>query len=109
MAYPVNSSQVEAGDTIALTCVAYGKPLPQIDWYRNNGDLIGDSRVDVSEALVIKDTIAFIRSTLQICNTEVLDSDQYTCVASSAGTNDSFSFELTVMTMEGGKDRVNNN
>lgn len=95
-------TQVDAGSTASLTCVAYGEPIvPSITWSKNGGNLNNDSRITTSEAIVSEAGVRFVKSTLEICNTDGSDSDQYTCFASRGTTGDRYVFQLTVNTKKG--------
>ena len=90
---------MNAGDMIAITCVALGAPLPYITWSKNGSDLSNDSRHTISEVLVSQGGMTFVKSDLEICATEgETDSLEYECSADNEAGSDSASFQLSVTT-----------
>ena len=99
--HPDNGSSIDAGYTHVLSCVAYGDPVPTITWSRAGGNLANNTRVTISEDIVTEGTANFAKTVLEICSTEGSDSDQYSCVASSAAGNDSIDLQIKVITVGG--------
>ena len=94
---------IVAGDTVLLTCVGYGVPLLSISWSRNSTILANDtlwynnSRITFKEEVFENGSSTFLRSSLEICITEVADTDKYSCTATNVGGNHTVFFEMTVM------------
>ena len=100
--YPVSQNDVPDGDTVLLTCVAYGDLPLSISWSREGSVLRNDSqRITIFEEEVEEGGITFIQSILQICSTEANDAGVYSCIAENDAGNDTSTFELTVTPDEG--------
>ena len=99
---PVDPTEVPDGDTVLLTCVAYGDLPLSISWSRESSILINDSqRITIYGDEVEEGGITFIQSILQICSTEANDAGVYSCIAENDAGNDTAAFELTVIPPEG--------
>ena len=93
----MDPTDVPSGDTVLLTCVAYGDLPLSISWSRDGSTLMNDSqRITIYEEEVEEGGITFIQSILQICSTEANDAGSYSCTADNAAGNDTASFELTI-------------
>ena len=100
--HPVNLTDVPDGDTVLLTCVAYGDLPLSISWSREGSVLMNDSqRITIYEAEIEEGGSTFLQSILQICSTEANDAGVYSCNAENEAGNDTASFELTVTPPEG--------
>ena len=84
-----------AGDSVLLTCIAYGKPSPSISWQRNGENLTDSSlKFRVTETNVLVEDIVFVKSVLLLCNVSELNSGDYSCTADNAiqgSSSDNFS------------------
>lgn len=100
MIHSEERTEVTAGSTNTLTCVAYADPVgPSINWSLNGTDLSNSSLVTISEKTVSEGGVTFTKSVLQICSLE--EFDQYKCEAASRGTTDSANMELVPDFAEG--------
>ena len=100
--HPVDPTDVPDGDTVLLTCVAYGDVPLSISWNREDSIVMNDSqRITIYEDEVEEGGITFIQSILQICSTEANDAGVYSCIAENDAGNDTDAFELTVTPDEG--------
>ena len=100
--HPANPTDVLDGDTVLLTCVAYGDLPLSISWSRDGSTLMNYSqRITIFEEEVEEGGITFIQSILQICSTEANDAGVYSCIAENDAGNDTAAFELTVTPDEG--------
>ena len=100
--HPVNPTDVPDGDTVLLTCVAYGGLPLSISWSREGSILMNDSqRITIYEEEVEEGGITFIQSILQICSTEANDAGVYSCIAENEAGNDTATFQVTVTPPEG--------
>ena len=100
--HPVDPTDVPDGDTVLLTCVAYGDLPLSISWSRDGSTLMNDSqRITIYEQEVEEGGITFIQSILQICSTEANDAGVFSCIAKNEAGNDTANFELTVTPDEG--------
>ena len=91
------NSEVEATNTVLLTCVTYGDLPLSISWSRESSILMNDSqRITIYEEQFEENGITFIQSTLQICSTQIDDSGVYSCAAENRAGNNTSTFELLV-------------
>ena len=93
------SSEVREGNTLLVTCVAYGATLPSVSWTRNGSVLSNSSgdRISIYEETVDEGGVLFAKSVLEICSAESTDEGEYSCVASNSYGEASFSFNITVI------------
>ena len=98
----MDSTDVPLGNTVLLTCVAYGDQPLNISWSREGSVLMNDSqRITIYEEEVEEGGITFIQSILQICSTEADDAGVYSCNVDNEAGNDTANFELTVTPLKG--------
>ena len=90
---PENTSTV-AGSTTVLACVGYGSP--SVTWSKDGAVLVNNSQVTIFEDQVTRGGFTFAKSVLQLCDTQDVDSGQYSCSIEGIQMNDSATFELTV-------------
>ena len=91
------NSEVNATDTVLLTCVAYGALPLNISWSREGSVLMNDSqRITIYEEQFEENGITFTQSILQICSTQIDDSGVYSCSADNRAGNSRSTFELLV-------------
>ena len=91
------NTDVVAGDTVYLTCVAYGDPPLSVGWLRGDRELSNGSRVTVyEEEREIEGGEKFVTSVLEVCSVGQSDAGEYSCVASNSRGNSSAKMELTV-------------
>ena len=102
IAPPLDSFVVD-GNTLALTCVAYGYPLPQITWYQVEGaasELMNTTdNVIIYDELFTQGSETFVTSTLFLCSQSVGDSAMYRCGADNGipgGDTPTSNFTVTV-------------
>ena len=77
-----NESRVELGNQVNLTCLVSGYPQPTITWQKESEEIIDqDNRTQVFTT--IKDNLETL-STLQILNTQRMDTAHYTCRATNS-------------------------
>lgn len=88
-----NNTDIYAGTTVVLTCVATGTPDPSIEWLMSGMHL-----QETDNTTIQTGNITFVVSYLEIYNAESSDAGYYTCVASVPRRNDTASFELTILT-----------
>ena len=90
--------EVNPGQTVLFTCVSQGLPLPSITWYNPNGggNLSNEThpRVNVFESTETKRGVTFLRSILQLCNIDGMDSGDYRCFAENGLSNDTATIQL---------------
>ena len=84
---------VYVGDTLVLSCVAYGLPLPAIIWLKGGEALLNGS---VSENEVVTSHVTFVRSILQLCALQLPEQNEYACQATNAISTANGSFVLSV-------------
>ena len=91
------NTQVNATNTVLLTCVAYGDLPLGISWSREGSNLMNDSqRITIYEEQFEENGVTFVQSILQICSTEIDDSGVYSCTAENNAGNITSAFELAV-------------
>ena len=73
---PENTSTV-AGSTTVLACVGYGSP--SVTWSKDGAVLVNNSQVTIFEDQVTRGGLTFTRSVLQLCDTQDVNSGQYSC------------------------------
>jgi len=93
---PNQTTEVDAGSTVAFACVAYGDPNPSITWKKGDTDLVNDSRVSIFDELFTENEVTFTKSILGLCNAEASDAGQYSCFADNTLGNETAAFTLTV-------------
>ena len=79
------NSTVSSGNTLLLTCVTYGVPLPKVKWLRNGVELTNGSRTNIYMEELEQDGVLFMQSLLEICG---LDAENDTGTYSCEATND---------------------
>ena len=70
-----------AGQTVRLTCVAYGSPLPNIAWTSSSQDVDLSDKVSY-ESVTVNET-SFRVAVLQLCDITSANAAEYTCTASN--------------------------
>ena len=92
-----NNTDVVAGDTVYLTCVAYGDPPLSVGWLRGDRELSNGSRVTVyEEEREMEGGERLVTSVLEVCSAGQLDTGEYTCAAANSRGNTSVNMELAV-------------
>ena len=91
------STSVNVGSTVLITCVASGDSPTFITWSnQSEPQLTNSSRVTIYEELVTEGGVTFVQSILEICSVQETDASNYTCSAENDFGTDSATFELTV-------------
>ena len=90
---PENTSTV-AGSTTVLACVGYGSP--SVTWSKDGAVLVNNSQIIILEDQVTSRGFTFTKSVLQLCDTQGMDSGQYSCSIESVDGTQSATFELSV-------------
>ena len=95
---PGNLSQLSAGDTLTLSCVGYGNPLPSVFWSRSdtNQVLINSSRITIFEETLSQSGVTFVKSILQVCSVQPSMTGEYSCTSRNEIGNETATFQLTV-------------
>jgi len=102
--HPAIDTQIEAGSTVLLTCVAYGVPLPSLSWSRNGSFLsLNDSHVTVYPQVVADSGsgVVFMKSIVKLCRSQLTDAGIYSCSAENELGMHNFSFQVTIIHVEG--------
>ena len=90
-----NHTKLTEGETALLTCVGYGTPYIEITWRFNDEIVMNSSRVTItSEEYLLEDREVLRQSTLQICDTGMMNSGNYTCIASGGLQSDNATTQL---------------
>ena len=95
---PGNLSQLSAGDTLTLSCVGYGNPLPSVFWSRSdtNQVLVNSSQITIFEETLSQSGVTFVKSILQICSVPASMTGEYSCTSQNEVGNETVTFQLTV-------------
>ena len=99
MVRPPEVSQFTAGNTGTVVCVAYGDPAPTgITWVAvaNMSTLSNDSRITITEEMVVVGGASFVQSILEVCSLEEGDSGSYACVADNSLGSSNATFEIVI-------------
>ena len=98
MIRPEPRTEIDAGKTVAFTCVAFGVPLPTIMWSQGGVILTNDTdtRITIYSEQMEERGLVFFKSVLEICSAAEDDSGQYSCTAENEVGNDTAVFELDV-------------
>ena len=91
----LTNQTMNEGDTVSITCLASGTPIPNISWYFNGApvDKANTMKYRISEMLLNAITK---NNTLVITKLELSDMGTYTCGAASLVSSDNSSGILTV-------------
>lgn len=95
-----STQTVREGNTVYMTCAAYGYPFPDVTWYKNGQPIVsGDDLFTISSNIVNYDGAQVVQSDLRICLTAVQDSGSYSCSFTTRdfGTISSTPVTLTVL------------
>ena len=95
------STSVDEGNTVILTCVGYGVPYAAISWEREGVGLTNDSRITIYEEPLTEGGVTFTKSVLEICSAQVFDTGSYSCIADNGVSNDTVLFDVTVLPVGG--------
>ena len=76
-----NDTSAYVGESLILSCVVYGLPLPTVTWTRNDQPLRQPYLLNETE--IVTRHVKFVRSILYLCSLKLTDDDQYTCTASN--------------------------
>ncbi|TGZ59025.1 hypothetical protein CRM22_009321 [Opisthorchis felineus] len=91
---PISNLEMKPGEQLTITCVAMGKPLPEVTWIKNGKSLnLVDKSVRVEE---IKISDEQTESILEISSLIRIDSGEYKCLAHNSLGEASVSFSLQV-------------
>ena len=96
MISPEAQTDVQIGDTVLFTCVAFGDSVSTISWSRGGNALLNDSqRITIYEEEFAEGGVTFVQSILEICSVGLGDTTEgYSCSAGSGADIDSATFEL---------------
>ena len=97
MTSPLNETIVREGNTITITCEAFGYPPPTVVWNRINGIL--SDRVSVSDSVSVPTgygNVTRVSINLIITNASREDTGVYTCSANNSIGSDSSNVNITV-------------
>ena len=105
------NQRIPSGDTLVLSCVAYGVPVPSVSWSKNGSTLENNTQITILEELVAasdpsiaayehrvnRSRVTFLRSIIRIRSIRLIDSGHYSCSADNGFTNDSSSSSEVVV------------
>ena len=93
----VNNAIVREGNTITITCKAFGYPPPTVVWNKINGIL--SDRVSVSDSVSVPTgygNVTRVSVNLTITSASREDTGVYTCSANNSIGSDSSNVTITV-------------
>ena len=93
--HPNQTTEVDAYNSVILTCVATGDPIPSILWRKDSSDLANDSQLTIYEVHVLNN-VTFLQSNLVLCGVEEADAGEYSCVSENIYGNETAASVLTV-------------
>ena len=94
---PGDLSEVSAGDTVTLSCVGYGDPLPSVFWTNSSNELLmNSSQITIFEDTLSESGLRFVKSILEVCNMEPRMSGEYSCTSRNEFSNQTARFQLSV-------------
>ena len=94
MVRPPADSSVIATQTVKFTCVAYGNPIPSVEWIAYSGKNLTamaadeSSPVTITDSLVTTGGVTMLVSVLEICSVDASFADTYACSASNGVPGD---------------------
>ena len=93
---PADIITAQEGNTVLLTCAAYGSPQPDIAWFRGGENVTNSTRVKVYPSYLEEGGVLFSLSILEICGVAVEDAGAYSCRASNDNGTDVHDFAIAV-------------
>jgi len=92
------NTTVTSGNTLMITCLGFGSPLPTIIWRKGDRQLTNGSDPDISiyDRLLTESGVTLSRSVLEICSVNLADEGEYSCSTVNDFGDDSVSFQLLV-------------
>jgi len=101
--HPNDHVEINAGNSLILTCVGYGVPLPFLYWSRGGRELTNNSRVIITEDMALEGDsgVAVVKLSMEICRSGTTDAGFYSCTAVNDVGNSTFMFMLSVRIEEG--------
>ena len=101
--HPNDHIEINAGNSLVLTCVGYGVPLPFVYWSRGDMELANNSRVIITKDMTLEDDsrVAVVKLSMEICSSRLTDAGVYSCTAVNDVGNNTFTFMLSVRNEEG--------
>ena len=91
---------IDPGQSVLLTCISRGLPLPSIMWTDPSGSVITrytNPRIKVFESTETRQGVTFVRSILQLCDINRMDSGEYTCIADNTFSNDTATISVCAL------------
>jgi len=96
--HPENLYEVSTGDTVMLSCVGYGDPLPSVFWSSSRNELlINSSWITIFEDTLSESGMHFVKSILEVCNVEPVMSGEYSCTSQNEFGSETARFQLSVL------------
>ena len=94
---PADNITAQEGNTVFLTCAAYGSPQPDIAWFRGGENVTNSSRANIYLSYQEEGGVLFSVSILEICGVAVEDAGTYSCRASNENGTDVHDFAIAVI------------
>lgn len=97
--------EILAGNSVTLTCVAFGYPIPTITWTKS--DHIGtttlqhSSRVQILNRVITRNGTQLLHSNLFLCSSEVLSTARYSCTAFNGVSGGASTSATTTVNVKG--------
>jgi len=95
--YP-QDTVVMTGQAALLACVAYGVPQPSVMWSKGTGtvSLSNSSQISIREQLLNQNGFIYVRSILEVCNTNAVHRGEYSCTTENGVGHHYISFQLGI-------------
>ena len=98
---PNSSTEIPGCETFVASCTAIFVSEEDIMFTRNGVRLTNDMFTTINVTQIVSDNNTFTVATLQICSVTQNINGMYECVVSNAFSNDSATFNVSVINEEG--------
>jgi len=92
---------VREGNTVILTCVAYGVPNADVTWNKGGEEIFNTTRMAVYSTRLVEGGVPFMQVTFKICGVGLEDAGMYSCQSSNQNVSDTRSLNLKVQAPRG--------
>lgn len=82
-------------NSVILTCVGYGSPIPTVTWHRNGAIITNSSGVNIYYSQVTENSITFSHSLLEFCPLLAGQDGMLRCEATNSQGTHGVDFQIT--------------